>query len=158
MPIQANDRARRCGFTLVELTIVVLITGIMVAVAVPRFVDALSYHRAEAAAKRIEADLKWARQQALSNSAPQTVQFSPGTDDYTIPGMDDLDHTGQTYAVDLAAYPYSASLESATLGGDSNVQFDRYGQPDSGGTITVQSGPFQRTVTIDPDVGAATIP
>ena len=149
---------RRPGFTLVDLVVTVLIIGILAAVAAPKFADTLHRTRAESAAKRIKVDLGLARQNAISRSSTQTVQFTPATDDYILPGMADLDHSSQPYSVDLTAAPYKAVLVSATLGGDSDVQFDQYGQPDSGGTITVESAAFQKTVTVDPDTGLASIP
>ncbi len=151
-------RSYRSGFTLIEMVIVVLIVSVLAVVAAPKFADTLQRTRAESAAKRIKADLGLARQNAISRSSTQTVQFTKGTGYYTLPGMADLDHSSQTYSVDLAAAPYNAVLVSAALGDDSDVQFDQYGQPDSGGTITVESGAFQKTVIVDPDTGQASIP
>ena len=148
----------RGGFTMVDLVITMMITGILAAVAAPKFADTLQRFRAESAAQRIKTDLEFARQNAMSKSTTQIVQFTPATDSYTLSGMADLDRSSQTYSVDLAAAPYHAVLVSATLGSDSDLQFDFYGQPDSGGTITVQSGSFQQTVTVDADTGKATVP
>jgi prepilin-type N-terminal cleavage/methylation domain-containing protein len=144
------------GFSLVEIVVVMLILGIMAAVAAPKFASALHQYRAEAAATRIKADLGLVRQHAIATSSQQKVQFSVATNGYNMPGLPDLNHAGQAYAVDLAVYPYHAELESTSLGGDSLLQFDRYGKPDGGGTITVRSGEYQRTVTIDPETGKAT--
>ncbi len=155
MPV--DTRTSR-GFTLVEVVIVVLILGILAAVAAPRFAGALHRARAEEAAKRIQVDLGYAREKAISSSSPLTVSFTPLTDDYTIPVLADLNRPGRQYAVALNSSPYNAALVSATLGGDGDVQFDRYGIPDSGGTITVESGGYQQTVTVNADTGKATIP
>jgi Tfp pilus assembly protein FimT len=138
--------------------ITVLIIGILAAVAAPKFSNSVQRLRAESAAKRIKANLGFARQNAVSTSSSQPVQFSPATNGYTLPGMADLNHSSQTYSVDLAAAPYNAVLVSATLGGDSDVQFNQYGQPDSGGMVTVESGGFQQAVSVDPDTGKASIP
>lgn len=153
-----HRRRPRSGFTLPDVLISVLIIGILAAVAGPKYAKTVKLLRAESAAKRIKVDLGLARQNAISSSAAQTVQFTPSTDSYTLPGMADLNHSSQTYSVDLAAVPYDVVLVSATLGADTDIQFDQYGQPDSGGTITVQSGNFLQTVTVDPDTGRARIP
>lgn len=143
---------------MVDLVITVLITGILAAVAAPKFVNSLHRMRAEQAAKRIKVDLGLARQAAISESKTLSVSFTPASDDYSIPGLPDIDRPGQAYAVALDASPYNAVLVSATLGGDADVQFDRYGKPDSGGTITVESGGYQETVTVEPETGKASIP
>ncbi len=149
---------RRRGFTVLELVITILIIGILAAASAPKVAGTLHRYRADAAAQRVKADLELARQRAVSSSAALTVQFVPATNSYSIPGLDDINHPSQAYAIDLGEQPYNAGLLSAALGGDSDVQFDRYGQPDSGGTITVQSGSFQQTVTLDSDTGLASIP
>ena len=154
----APDRTRSAGFTLIELVIVVMILGIMAAVAMPRFADSLSQHRVDAAAKRIEADLELARRRARISSAAQSVQFDAGAQSYVLPGVPHVDHPDRDYQVELARPPYEASIVSADLGGDSELLFDGYGAPDSAATIVIQSGKHQKTITVDPDTGEASVP
>ena len=136
-----------------------LIIGIVAAVAIPRYADTLHRYRADSAAKRIVADLTLARQQAMSSSSSQTVQFTtPAADSYTLVGMSDLDHSSATYVVDLSASPYNTSINSASFGGDADLIFDGFGIPDSKGSVVVESGGYQVTVTVDPDTGKAAIP
>lgn len=153
-----RPRCRRTAFTLADVSITVLIVGVLSAVTVPKFSETLSQTRAESAVARIKADLGLARRRAMSTSSTITVQFFPSTDDYVILGLTDLNHRSQEYSANMSSYPYDASLVSASLGGDSNVQFDLYGRPDSGGTITVESRGYTQTVTVDSDTGRATIP
>ena len=123
-----------------DLLITVMIIGILGAVAAPKFAKTLHRTRVEAAARRIKHDLEFARRIAISQSSAQLVSFTPGTDAYQIPGQNDPQRPDRPYLVELSSPPYSARLLSATLGVDTDVQFDRFGVPDSGGTITVSSG------------------
>ena len=150
---------RRRAFTLIELVIVVLIMGIMAAAAAPRFNKSLCYHRAESAAKRIKADLELARKYAMSTSTKQTVSFVVASDRYSLAGVKDLNHGTQIYEVDLSDSLCNASIVSAAFdnGSDSDVEFDGYGVPDSGGTVVIQSGIYQRTIVVDSETGKASI-
>ncbi|RIK86945.1 MAG: hypothetical protein DCC67_02460, partial [Planctomycetota bacterium] len=146
--------ARR-GLTLVELAITVLVIGILTASAAPKFAEALRRIRIDAACRRIKADLTLARQTAMSKSATQSVQFTANSGTYSLPGMAALDRPAAAYSVDLSVAPYQVRVSSALLGADSQVIFDRFGQPDSGGVITVASGSAAGTVTVDGNTGLA---
>ena len=151
-------RRRRDALTLIDVVIVVLIMGIVSAVAVPRFADSLHRRRVDAAARRIKADLQWIRQTAMASSASLSVQFYPLTGTYECAGISHLDRPGRPYVVDLTIHPYQVQLATASFGGASTLQFNRYGQPLAGGGISVRSGGFQQTVMIHPDSGMASIP
>ena len=142
------------GVTLVELVVVLMVMAILTAAAAPSFFDSLSRYRVEASAARIAHDLRLARSHAKSVSVSQSVVFnSPATHQYETPGMDDPQRPGQTYSVSIAAEPYLATIVTVDFDGDSTIVFDGYGQPDSGGSITVQAGTHQRTVTVDAETG-----
>lgn len=138
-----------------DVVITALIVGVLAAVVVPRFVGSLHQYRVDAAATRIQADLELARESAISLSKSVVVQFTPDSDEYSMPQLTDPDHPGSAYTVRLSASPYETSLVSAMFGGDAEVEFDHFGRPDSGGTITIQSGDRQRVLTIDTEVGQA---
>lgn len=165
LPPRVPKPRPRTGFTLIELVIVVLILGIMAAVAAPRYRDSLSCFRADAAAKRIVSDLRYARRLAKTSAAEQSVEFTPGDHQYELPGVADPDHPLADYIVKLSKTGYPASLVSVDFDGNTSVTFDMYGRPFTGsslaplsaGTIVIQSGVEQRTIVIDPTTGKASV-
>jgi len=148
---------RRGGFSLLEFVLAMAIFAIIVAIAAPRYGQAVARQRAEMAAKRIAADLSLARDRARIGGAQRTVTFTPATDQYQISDTQGLKNASADYIVDLAGTPYQLDLVSADFGGDTIVVFDGYGVPDSGGTVTVQIGAFLKTVVLDAQTGRATV-
>jgi len=151
--VPASAKRKIGAFTLVELVIVVMIIGIMAAATVPTFARALAYYRADAAAKRIQVDLDLAKKQALTSNTAQVVSFDVASHRYSLPGVENLDHPGTVYEVDLSLHPYTAQMVSAAFdnAGDADVEFNAYGVPDSSGTIVIRVGSEQRTVVVDPN-------
>ena len=70
----ARSSLDRNGLTLIELTMVLLIMGILTAVAAPRLTSQLNQHSVGSIRSLIETDLKAAQQEALTTSS--SVTFS----------------------------------------------------------------------------------
>lgn len=150
-------RSFRTGFTLIELLLVIALIAVAAAVAMPRYGRAVCHYQADAAARRIVADLAAAQARAKLNSTTVTVNFDATRNRYAVPGMPDPGVAGSTsYTVALGSTPYAASLVSAAFGGASSVSFDGYGAPSSGGTIVVQSGTTTISINLNADTGTAT--
>ena len=124
---------QRTAFTLIELVIVVLIMGIMAAVAVPSFSQSLCRFRVDATARRIVSDLTLARQHAKTVDAAQTMEFSLPSNFYELRGYKAPDHPSLEYKVYLSKTGHPATLVSCDFAGDCFVTFDTYGRPDNGG-------------------------
>ena len=149
---------RHVGFTLIDLIMAIVVIAIVAAIATPRYANSLTHYRAEAAARRVVADLALARQTAKSTSSSRTVQFDAADDSYVISNVRELDTAGTMYRVQLQDPPYQAQIVSVDLGGDWQVTFDGFGIPDTGGFVIVQAGDVQYTVVLDANTGAAEVP
>jgi prepilin-type N-terminal cleavage/methylation domain-containing protein len=153
-----NHHSRfRPAFTLAEITIVILIISVLGAVAMPRYALALARYRVAMLEQRIVSDLTLAQAVAKTSSAGQSVSFNVASNNYQLTGYaGPLGGTVQsTYTVSLATDPYQATLVSANFNSTTQLTYDRFGQPASGGTIVVQVGAYQKTITVDPNTGKA---
>lgn len=156
-PPTATGRLSVPGFTLIELMTVLVIIVIFAAIAAPRYGASLARYRADAAARRIAADLTYARSAARSASAPRTVTFNIPSNRYGIAGVVAAGRRAGPYDISLREEPYNASIASADFGGDTAVTFSGYGVPDSGGSVVVISGIVSKTVTLSDATGGVTI-
>jgi prepilin-type N-terminal cleavage/methylation domain-containing protein len=147
----------RHGFSLVELAIVVMMIGIAASVAIPSYFYALARGRIDAASRRIVADLEMAQTSAEITSSSQTVQFSSANNSYVLTGIDDFDHPTLDYTVKLGATPYMCNIVSANFSGSEQLQFNGFGIPVAGGTITLGCGNLQRSIVVDPLSGKGEI-
>ncbi len=154
--MSAQRDLKRCGFTLMEMTLVIAIIGIIVGIGAPKYANAVAHYRAETAANRVAADLAAAQSQAQSTSKTQTVVFNTSTSTYALP-VKELNNSASTTTVDLTGGQYLARLASVNFNSNSQVTFDIYGKPDNGGSVVVQVGAWMKTVVLDPDSGKASV-
>ena len=146
------------GFSLPEIVIVVLIMGVLAAVATPRFVSSLAKQRVAQAANRVAADLARAQSAAYGTSASKTVTFTVGTSQYLMSGVTSLKSSSGSYVVVLSDDPYSCTLVSVWgQTGTQDITFNGYGLPNKGGNIVVAAGGFQKTIVVDATSGTAVV-
>lgn len=148
----------RSALTLVDMVVTVLLMGILAAAAVPRFASSLQRNRVSAAAQRVCADVRLARNSAIASSASKRIDFNLAQGTYTLVGIASGDRVNSDYSVVLSSGGYEVKITSANLGGDASLTFDINGQPDSGGTIVLACGSHTKTITVNSATGEATAP
>ncbi len=84
----------RCGMTLVEMTIVLLLLGIAVALVIPRFEPSVA-GQLTSTAEHLVADLQYVRSLAVSNNSSYRITIDANTNQYAI------EHSGSNPALDI---------------------------------------------------------
>lgn len=156
--ILSNNRRR--GYTLIELTIVVFVIGILAAVTGPKVHSAMTRAQLRSAAVAVAADIERARQHAMTTATAQSITFDAASNSYTMPGMPDPDHPNQAYSVDLAACAWAASIDTVSFGAsgtDTGVTFNAFGRPNQGGTVYVSVDGVQQAIVVDGVAGKAVL-
>lgn len=155
-PNQSVLLARRSdrAFTLVELTIVLLVMVLLAAIAAPTYYSSINFHHVESSARRIKADLELVQQLARETGSPGTVSFDVAEEIYRVPPLKGLvSGVAGSSVVDLDSEPYHCDIQSALIGGKPWVTFDRFGLPQAPGGIALAAGGHVRTVSIDGATG-----
>lgn len=152
----ATRNVGRPGFTLLELTVVLLLISILAVTAAPNWTASLQRLRVSNAANRIVADLASVQSAAYGSSESKTVTFAVKSNQYTVSGISPLKLGAAPYVVDLSVDPIQCTLVSV-FGQTSNqtITFNGYGVPNRGGNIIVSSGDLQKTIVVDPTSGLA---
>jgi len=160
------------AFTLIEIIMVIVILGILTALAAPRFEDFYSV-KIRNAAKKIASDIRYVQQYAVANHTDYKITFSVAGNQYDCQKVSDSSYikdpfTNNDFIVDFDTEPLFKPVKisnvSVNLVGGV-LCFNWQGVPQSpSGTNLSSAGTVQltyqgRTVTIsvEPQTGLVTI-
>jgi len=138
------------GFSLLELSIAILITGIVAAVVIPKYTSSLNRYQTQVAAQRLSQDIELCRRQARFTSQNITLTISYSQNFYSISPLDSPLRPGSPYKVALGGNSNSPLLcpisngmlnvESRLTSPDLTIVFDRYGVPSRSAQIGIRCG------------------
>ncbi len=162
--LRKSQRKDPFGVTLVEVTISVMIIGILAAVASPIYSNSLFRYRADVTAQRIVQDIAQTQRLARQTNSTRTIAFTLADQSYAISGLSSLDRVSQPYQVAVNQPPYQTEFFSlvtaaqpATQLASVTLAFDRFGMPDQGISVTVRAGVFQKRIDVAPISGRVSV-
>lgn len=121
------------GFTLVELICVIMLLGIIVAIATPALAEFGQKRNLEMAARAMAIDMRKTRQKAITTGWGQLIEMYTHIDEYCIKDG----KTGEQHFVTL---PPGITYRSNNFPQKDNLRylsFSRSGAPNSGGTVAL---------------------
>ncbi|MEE9614874.1 MAG: GspH/FimT family pseudopilin [Thermodesulfobacteriota bacterium] len=160
-----SSESRGAGFVLVELIVVLIIAGLMVALTIPVFTSSMEGLRLKAAVRDVVSTMKHARSTAVFRQIPQKVSFDLDADTYRVAalvaGEDDGLPDGRRREVALHADLRISAMESGDErieSGEGHVVFYPDGSS-SDGAVTIRNEKTDEvsTVTVDIFTGVATV-
>lgn len=136
------------GFTLMELILVVVVMGIVAAIAIPAFMGFLPSMRLNGAARQVMVDLMDARMEAVKQNNEFRVFFgSPSANQYQVLDDDDNNGTAGTGEA-VTTKNIQDNYSDVTFSSTGNPIFSPKGTATTTSTITLQNSSGSKSVSV----------
>jgi prepilin-type N-terminal cleavage/methylation domain-containing protein len=148
----------RRAFSIIEITIVLMIIAVVSGLAIIRFNSATTTYRLDLAARRVMQDIQLAQTRARTTCRSRSMQFLDRDDSYHLIGESPLKPSDTDYRVTLSDAPFNVKIDKAK-GSDAGttLTFDGWGEVQQGFEIVISAGSQQRTITIKQTNGAVSV-
>jgi prepilin-type N-terminal cleavage/methylation domain-containing protein len=156
------------GFTLIEMVMVIVIMGILAALAIPRM-NAFYSIKLSSAVKKTVGDIRYVQRKALTDNTNCRLVFNTATDLYaaqeekprgsnTWVSVTDP-FTGQTLSVNFKTEPQYSGIDiaSANFSGSTTLQFNWQGVPAAPGSIALSYKGNSNILTIANNTGYVSV-
>ena len=161
--MKASVPLRRGGFSYLEVAAVVMIVGIMAAIAAPQYARSARHRNTRNAAILIADQLHFIRSVAVNEGRTTTAVVNQQTDVFESPSVDFADRKGTSIRVAVKS-DFDSSLElSASFDDQPYVQFDYEGNllvggiPMTAGSIVVASTDVAYEIVVESGTGITSI-
>lgn len=120
------------------MVIVVTIVGIMATIAIPKFADAGSGRRLNAAKRTLTADVQWAQLRARATSKVHVIKFYTSGNRYVVFEGEEAIRESIVLVRDFDEDPYALSIKRTNLGVNGYTVVSVYGDISPGFTVGLE--------------------
>jgi type II secretory pathway pseudopilin PulG len=155
--------SRRYAMSLIEVTLVIFLIGVLAAVAAPRFASSVRVMRLEAAARQLAAHIDYIRSVAINEGRTAELVCDNILHSYGSTSVDSPELTGELLNVSVQQDFDPTFTLTADFDATTTLSFDFEGVPRVGatamtqGTIELGSGSDKFYVTIATGTGATSV-
>ncbi len=154
------------GFTFIEIVIVILLIGILIAAVGPRILHLQDSFKVEAAAEQIANHIRLAQSLAIARHQTHGIGFDTTNNLYSV-----YDQNGDAVTDPLKRGSYSlwgidfdtdeqlkgVDILTASFGGNPYVTFDALGKPSNGGSAVITKSSSTLNIGVTAETGAVSI-
>ena len=143
------------GFTLIELSVLMVVVGLLVWAALPR--SFASDVKLNTAARQLQSDIRYAQELAMIKGTHHQIRFYAATNPNPTNRYEIVTAAGQpvlhpltrasSFVVDFNSPPWTGLQLDSTL----TLEFDSLGRPNAGQTISLNGG--AKTITVTAETG-----
>ena len=129
------------GFTLLEMVVVMMILGVVVAMTLPNYSRPLSDYKLYTVARKMQAEIRSLQQKSISfddTIFTNSVQFGQGINTYTITEVIPVSPGRFQYRTRMIKLPEGIRMIATSLN-NNRLDISKNGSVSSGGTITLSS-------------------
>ena len=156
-------KPRRCALSLIEVTIVILVTGILAAVAAPMFANSLRVMNLEAAARQLAAHIDYVRSVAVNEGRTMSLICDNNLHTYASDSVEFPERIGELLNVSIPLQYDPTFTLVADFDSQTTLSFDLEGVPHVGaaalvdGSIVLASGDDAFAVIITAGTGVTRV-
>lgn len=131
------------------MVIVVTIIGIMATIAIPKFADAGSGRRLNAAKRTLTADVQWAQLRARATSKVHVIKFYTSGNRYIVFEGEDASREAVVLVRDFDEDPYALGIKRTDLGVNGYTVISVYGDISPGFTVGLEDDNIEISVVFE---------
>lgn len=131
---------------MIEVVMVIIIMGIIAAIAAPKFADAGTGRRLSAGQKLIEKDIEIVKLRARATGKPHLIVFYPADDMYVAFEGTEVIRNAIVLARDLSDSTLELDLSRTNLGGDEDIFVSELGELEKDFTVGIMDQGIEKLI------------